>query len=203
MNTIFIIITLVVLFCLLYYRFYDTMNIRSDVDGNYYKIRGGKGRDVEHLQKSADTLAQINNKVERLIIYLNNKYKDDPQWNFRMKKLRQNYNNNVLSEAAIDERYTTFTVDKTQMHICLRTRDSYESIYNIDLLMYVVLHELGHMCNYTENDIPIVGHGSEFRDIFELLVKNAIEIDIYNYKDYSHEPMEYCGIMISSNVYKK
>jgi sRNA-binding regulator protein Hfq len=201
MNTIFIVILLLVILIFLFFRFKNNKKFRSNVDGNYYLIRGGNGKTETYLQNSVDTLAIINKKVDKLIVYLDNTYKNDPIWKHIIEKLKENYSSDILSEAAKDMRYTTFTVDKQEMHICLRTRDNNEKVYDIDLLMYVILHELAHMCNYTPQGQPIIGHGTEFIEIFQFLVKNAIELKIYKYKDYSKEPQEYCGIMITSNVY--
>ena len=106
----------------------------------------------------------------------------------------------ILSEAAIDERYTTYTVDKQDMHVCLRTRDKMENIYDINLLMYVILHELAHLCNYDDLGNPIQGHGSEFKKIFKTLVKESIKLGIYNYQNYNESPVEYCGIIINSHI---
>jgi hypothetical protein len=105
-----------------------------------------------------------------------------------------------LSEAAIDNRYTTFTVNKADMHVCLRTRDQNEKMYEINLLMYVILHELAHFCNFDPNGNPINGHGEEFKSIFKLLVVEAVKIGVYEYTDYSKHPREYCGMYMNSSI---
>jgi hypothetical protein len=120
-----------------------------------------------------------------------------------VKKLQSGYNSNILSEAAIDSRYTTYTIDKHDVHVCLRTRDKDEKLYDINLLMYVILHELAHLCNYDEAGNPIEGHGKEFKDIFYLLVVEAIKLDVYTYIDYTEQPQEYCGIIVSSTILPK
>jgi hypothetical protein len=89
------------------------------------------------------------------------------------------------------------------MHVCLRTRDQDEKLYNINLLMYVILHELAHLCNYDESGNPIQGHGKEFKDNFYLFIVEAIKIGIYTYIDYTEKPEEYCGIMVSSTILSK
>jgi predicted SprT family Zn-dependent metalloprotease len=86
------------------------------------------------------------------------------------------------------------------MHICLRTRDKEENIYDINTLMYVVLHELSHLCNYDKYGNPIQGHGIEFKNIFRFLVEESIKLDIYTHVDYTINPKEYCGIMISTSI---
>ena len=175
--------------------------MESDLDHRVYMIRRGHTKSKEFLKNSANTLADINSRVEKLISHLQNHYGNDIHKNYFITKLNQNYNPYMISEAAVDPRYTTYTVDKQDMHICLRTRDQFETIYNIDVLMFVVLHELSHLCNYDQFGIPIIGHGNEFKSIFKFLVEESIKIGIYKYSDYSRSPQPYCGITITTNIF--
>lgn len=181
----------------------ETLYIEADVDNKKYIIRRGNTKGDSYLKQSANTLAEINKRVMKLINHLKTKYARDPSKNYFIKKLVENYNSYILSEGAIDDRYTTYTVDKRDMHICLRTRDRAENVYDINLLMYVILHELAHLCNYDKFGTPIQGHGDEFRNIFKLLVIEAVKLNIYNYIDYSEKPEEYCGIVISTTILPK
>lgn len=178
----------------------ETLYINSEIDNKDYIIRRGHTKSEEFLKKSANALAEINVRVTKLIDHLETKYTKDPNRNYFIKKLKENYNSYILSEAAVDERYTTYTVDKQDMHVCLRTRDRSENLYDINLLMYVILHELAHLCNYDRLGNPIQGHGIEFKEIFKLLVIEAIKLNIYQYIDYSETPKEYCGIVISTTI---
>ena len=178
----------------------ESLYIQSDVDSKQYIIRRGRAKTDTYLKDSANTLAEINKRVMKLIDHLTVKYERDPSKNFFIKKLKENYNSYILSEAAVDERYTTYTVDKQDMHVCLRTRDKSENLYDINLLMYVILHELAHLCNYDRAGNPIQGHGTEFKNIFRLLVIEAIRLNIYEYIDYADTPQEYCGIVISTTI---
>jgi len=178
----------------------ETLYIQSEIDSKKYIIRRGHTKSETYLKQSANMLAEINIRVIKLIDHLSKKYERDPQRNYFINKLKENYNSYILSEAAIDERYTTYTVDKQDMHVCLRTRDQTENIYDINLLMYVILHELAHLCNYDKDGNAIQGHGLEFKNIFKLLVIEAIRLNLYKYVDYSDTPQEYCGIMISTTI---
>jgi predicted SprT family Zn-dependent metalloprotease len=71
----------------------------------------------------------------------------------------------------------------------------------MNLLIFVVLHELAHLCNYDKYGNPIIGHGFEFKHIFKFLVEEAIKIGIYTYTDYSKTNKEYCGIKITTNIF--
>jgi hypothetical protein len=199
MNWLLILIAVGFLFFILFNNYNENVYIESDIDKKKYLIRRGN-KDAAYLKESANTLAEINKRIVILIDHLERKYNTDSSKNYFIKKFKQNYNHKILSEAAIDNRYTTYTIDKEDMHICLRTRDRYEKLYDINLLMYVILHELAHLCNYNVNGYPIQGHGEEFKYIFKLLVSEAILIGIYEYEDYKESPQEYCGIVISTTI---
>ena len=141
---------------------------------------------------------KFNKNIITLLDHLNKEY-SDIYW---IKRLNQNYkrNGNSLSEASVEDGFTSFTIDKEYMHICLRTRDSSEKLYDLNTLMYVIIHELAHMGNYDSNGNPIEGHGLEFIEKFRFLLKESIKLGIYSYEDYSVRPKEYCGITINKNV---
>lgn len=178
-----------------FFSYNEVFHVKSDIDGQSYVIRAGKKKSQEYLKQSANTLAEINMRIKRLIQCLESK----SQIHF-IKRLKETYSHKILSEAAFDPRYTTYTVDKKNMHVCLRTRDSKEQTYDINLLMYVILHELAHFCNYTPDGVAIQGHGPEFMKIFKVLVQSAIDCGIYKYENYRQYPKEYCGMYISSSV---
>ena len=195
-----LIVLLFILIAYLTHIFDENVYIKSTYDGNTYLIRRGKSKSNDYLIHSANMLAMINERIVKLISFLQTKYLQDDHKMYFIKILSDKYNHNILSEAAFDRRYTTFTVDKQDMHICLRTRDTNEILYNINTLMYVVLHELAHFCNYNPNGEPIQGHGPEFKNIFKLLVTESVNLGIYEYKNYQSQPEEYCGLIINSSI---
>lgn len=200
---IFIIIFIVLVVYFVYKSFIsysEILYIRSDVDNKFYIIRRGNTKNEAYLKESANALAKINERVIGLVEHLNKNFKDHDDKYYFINKLTKNYSQYILSEAAIDSRFTTYTIDKQEMHVCLRTRDTNEKVYNINLLMYVILHELAHLCNYDRNGIPIHGHGDEFRRIFKFLIIESIKIGVYDYENYYDDPKEYCGIVISTTV---
>lgn len=179
---------------------FDVEYIKSDIDDNLYIIRNGANKPLSVLTKTADTLAHINIRVEKLIEHLLLNFNNDTDKQMFITKLRENYHKDMISESANNPKYTTFLIDKSDMHICLRTRDLKEKLYDINLLMYVVLHELAHLCNYDQDGNPVIGHGREFKQIFRFLVQEAIKINLYTFKDYSKYPVSYCGMIISSTI---
>jgi hypothetical protein len=195
-----VVILFVILIVYIIYNWSEITYVKSTLDNKVYMIHRGHNHSKEWLEESANTLAKININMEILINYLDTTYHNDINKNYFIKKLKQNYNPYMISEAAVDPRYTTYTIDKSNIHICLRTRDAQEKIYDINTLMYVVLHELAHLSNYTQNGTPIIGHGDEFRMIFAFYVETSIKLGIYKYVDYTNIPQEYCGIKIMSTI---
>ena len=181
-------------------KFSESTYIKSEFDKNIYHIRGGKSKSTHYLKNSANILAEINLRILKLIDYLDSKYDSKSNKYYFIKLLKENYKPQILSEGALDHRFTTYTVDKNDMHICLRTRDSKEEIYDINILMYVIIHELAHLCNYDTNNKPIYGHGSEFKYKFRFLLMEAIKCGVYEYTNYEMTPKEYCGITINTTI---
>jgi len=90
--------------------------------------------------------------------------------------------------------FTSYSVNKgEELSICLTSKKTKE-LHNINILMYVVIHELAHMA------CPEIGHGILFKKIFKKLLEEAIKINIYNYENYNEQPLEYCGMTINSNI---
>jgi hypothetical protein len=174
--------------------FNDNVYVTSTVDNQSYFVRNTTSNKVE----VANQLAIINNRITSLINILNTKYSGNSDY-FYIKYLG-NYKTQNMSEASIDKRYTTYTVNKEDLFVCLRTRDANEHLYDINILMYVIIHELAHFCNYDIRGTPIEGHGVEFREKFIFLLKEAISAGLYVYEDYSLRPKEYCGLSVNSNI---
>ena len=105
-----------------------------------------------------------------------------------------NFNPNKFSETTPDAKYTSYSVNKgEQIVMCIRNKKTNE-IININTLMFVALHESGHLM--TES----IGHHQEFWDNFRILINIAVdpEVSIYKEVDFSLYPQPYCGMTINS-----
>lgn len=161
-------------------------------DGNFYVLKNIYANEQEELQ-SANTLAEINRRVTLLIKNLDHGI-------FWVQILNSKYSSNRISEALVQHGITSFTVNKQDIHICIRTRNVENKLYDINTLMFVIIHELAHMANYTQNGDSIEGHGPEFIQKFRFLLQKAINIGVYSYINYAQTPQEYCGMNIDSTV---
>ena len=63
-----------------------------------------------------------------------------------------------------------------------------------NLLLYVAIHEMAHM------GCPEIGHGELFKKVFKFLTLRAMEMGIYEKEDYNSNPVEYCGMILSSSI---
>lgn len=159
--------------------------IKSTIDNRYYRVKS-----TGYPQESADTLAIINQKMITLIEYLGVSY-NQHEYSRNIRVLRDRYNPDSLTEN-IELIDTSYTINKGKSVVfCLKTRDSQQKLYDINLLTFVALHELAHIACFNE------GHGEEFKNIFKFILQNAIDIKLYSKTDYSKNPQEYCGINVN------
>lgn len=217
-----IIALLVVLLLLLLYIMYhnryninNTVEIYSTADGYKYKVH----RAHEDYIAAANTLAEINKRIMVLITHLKKKY---PNYRESIDMNREKNNNidiipissdsNLSHERArlLIERYdpshmvensplnsdsyTAYTENKGEViAICLRAKEQGYDIHDINLIMFVVLHELAHISNQS------VGHDEPFWRTFKWILKEGVESKIYDPEDYGKTPEKYCGLVIDYN----
>lgn len=161
----------------------NSTKVRSTIDNRIYTVRNDK-----NSQESANLLAEINRRVMILIKHL------DSQENktTNSKLLVSRYDPDSLMEN-ISQEHTTYTVNKgNEISVCLSTRDNEQHLYDVNRLMFVIIHELAHIGSES------YGHGKEFVLFFIYLLNKSIELKIYKYEDYSKTPIEYCGININT-----
>lgn len=163
--------------------------VTSKVDGRKYLVRN-----LPDAQKAADMLADINADLVRLVRHMSAKYSDDPVLKDFVKSLSDNFNPNTVSEGSPDSGYTSMTVNKGEkLILCIRQTD--KSFVDKNVVMYVAIHELGHIMTYNET-----GHTQLFWDNFKILLNEAISIGVYKKADYGSKPVDYCGIKITSSI---
>lgn len=161
----------------------NSVSIKSSIDNRYYTVRNTK-----NAQESADLLAQTNKNIMFLIEHL----KTLPSPSKNVELLIARYSPDSLTEN-ISLENTTYTVNKgSEIAVCIASRDSHEKLYDINKIMFVMIHELAHV------GCEGYGHGKEFVMFFIYLLRKAVELKIYEYHDYKQNPQEYCGMTIST-----
>ena len=161
--------------------------IISNVDGKSYCVR-----ERNKLQLVADLLAETTSNMKKLVNYLGKKYPKREN----VKRLVKNFNPRKVSETLPTSKYTAYSENKGEkLAFCTTTKKKGNKLIDRNTLMFVALHELGHVATKS------VGHTTEFWQNFKFLIENAKIIGIYKPVDYKNKPTEYCGMTISDSPY--
>jgi len=181
----FIFILIIIIFIKLFY--IDDNNlviIKSKKDEDFHLVQ-----DLPKKKIAADLMAEIKNRIEKLIKYLQITYPD----NTDIKRLTIKYEEDNIRETNINDNGTSYSIDKgEEIHLCLRDKKSLE-LHKINILMFVTIHELAHIMSKS------YGHNEEFNKNFIFLLKNSIKIGIYKNVDYSKNQTKFCGMNVNSN----
>ena len=185
---IFIVVVIVAVLCWYIHSFVNSEMeyVKSRVDGRSYLVLS-----LPDKQQAADYLAEINGDVVALIKHLKAKYPGNAEYD----ALYQHYYPDKISEGSPDSNYTSYTINKSAMVICIRQNDEHKTFVDKNVLMYVIIHELVHMKNRTD-----IGHTPKFWTDFKDMLNDAIEMGAYRKVDYKTNPAPYCGITLSSSV---
>lgn len=161
----------------------------STINNKKYKVRN-----VEDKQIAADILSQIEINFSKIIEYLKlNQYSFSKSINDYTKRLTDKIPKTVISEKPYYSLGTSYSLGKGQSIVfCIRDKNG--KIHDMNLIMYVALHELSHIA------CPEYGHGDLFKEIFFFIAKTAVTLRIYELTNYETSPKEYCGIQISSSI---
>jgi predicted metal-dependent hydrolase len=180
-----IIISVSVIFGYLAYITYYNSNletVKSKIDNREYTVQT-----KADAQEAADLIAVIRQKLILLVSHL---IKSNPG-DSRTELLKENFNPDKLKEGIDNPEYTSYSINKgEQIILCLRNKDK---LMDINTMMFVVLHELAHLA--TES----IGHTPEFWENFKWILEESINIGIYVKQEFKKEPVEYCGMKISSS----
>jgi len=165
---------------------YHTTQVKSNIDGQMYKVR-----DMPDKQAAADLMAKTRLKMKKLKLYVEDKFPDKPQ----VKQLAKNFDADAhrLGESTPDDEFTSFSINKGEsVQFCLRQREgSNESLVDENVIMFVAIHEMGHIIT------PTVGHGPDFWNNFAWLLEQAETLGIYTPQNFSMHPVAYCGMKIT------
>jgi predicted metal-dependent hydrolase len=152
--------------------------------------------DDEKKKESALLLEKVTENMFKLKTYLYKNKDNFAELKDYIKQLQRNLNKDrtLIYENDPNSDLTSFSVNKgEEIAFCLKSKKT-GNLHDENLIMYVALHEMAHIA------CPEIGHGELFKKIFKFLTEQAIELGIYKYDDYDSKPVEYCGMMLSSNI---
>lgn len=166
---------------------YNLNCIISNVDGNTYCVR-----ERAKLQLAADLLARTTNRLKELVAHIGKKY---PQRD-NCQRLAKKFNPKQIKEILPTSSYTAYSENKGEkLAFCTTTTKDGDKLIDDDTLLFVAIHELGHIM--TES----IGHTEEFWDNFKFLLEEATGLKMYKPVDFKKKPANYCGMQITDNPY--
>lgn len=187
---IVLIITMVIGYILYMQSHNDMVYVKSNIDGESYLVR-----DMPDKQLTANQLSKIRGNMLSLTDYLVKNKSNYPTYAKYIDLLNSKIRNSVIMENGEDSVYTSYSVNKgEQIVFCLRSRKDKDNIHDLNLMMYVVIHEMAHV------GCPSIGHTDEFRMIFAFFTKEAIKLGLYKKIDFKENPVEYCGMTVSESI---
>jgi len=172
------------------YLYIDTKNSnlifeKAELDGNMYLVRN-----VDDKAKAANLLATIRQKLDRVIDYLVKKYPEKDN----VARLKTKFRAENIEESEAGSKYTSYSVNKGEKIVfCIRSKEKEARLEDENLLVFVALHELGHIMTVS------TGHTDEFWNNFRFLLKESIKIGVYKRQDFKKNPQKYCGTKITDS----
>ena len=197
-ETILIISVIIIIFIFLFLHIKEIKYVEAYSNTNkFYAVRASP-----NPQESANTIHDIVLRCTALKDYIVNKfnknlYDDSNILKKYIPDLINRFDKIVWREDSPNNKYTSYTINKgEEIVMCIRDKNNPNIVHDINELMYVAIHEIGHvMC-------PENGHTPLFWEINTKLLDEALECNcgIYKYKDYLSDPQDYCGIKINNTL---
>lgn len=169
----------------------DMTYVKSSIDNQPYLVRN-----LQDSQLAANTLAKLKQNFTHLSRYLFQHRNEFPDYVKYIDRLNSRVDNIILIESTKDSIYTSYSVNKgEQIVFCLRSKKLLNGLHDINLMMYVCLHEISHVASPSYE--PEYGnHGPIFKKIFNFMLDQAEKLKIYTKINFQEEPREYCGMTI-------
>jgi hypothetical protein len=181
----------------------DMVFVISDLDKDSYMVRNLKDK-----QQAANILARLKSNIYAITNYMNKKLENPKFANLPrylefkpyILQLKTKINGVTIKESSANTVYTSYTVNKgEQIIFCIRSKAitsilHSSNIHDINLIMYVALHEISHVA------CPEYDHTPLFKKIFRFICEEAIEMGIYEKIDFRNYPKEYCGMNIHDSI---
>jgi predicted metal-dependent hydrolase len=151
----------------------------------------------DNLKKEkAELMGEVVEKMYILKNYLVSNVNNFPDYAQYINQLQENFTQTrtVIYETDPESNLTSYSVNKgEELSICLRSKKT-GKLHDINLLLYVVIHEMAHFA------CPEIGHGELFKKIFRKFTQEAMKIGVYKKEEFESNPIEYCGMILSSSI---
>jgi len=187
-----VLITITIFYIYLETKALNVTYVVSTIDNHKYLVRNEPDK-VE----AANLLATMKERLSRLVLYAK-EYKPKEKNETRrtdIDRLVKNWRPDNISESSPNNKFTSYSINKGEKIVfCIRSKDSSKKLVPINTMMFVAIHELGHLM--TES----IGHTPEFWDNMKYLLERALEMPdpVYTKQNFSSNPVSYCGTEITS-----
>ena len=165
----------------------NLVSVKSQRTQKVYQVQN-----LPDKQDACEMMANIHEKLEKLI----NRYKQDSNSaaDPRVQTMIERFRPENMCENNIDANSTSYSENKGErIVVCLRDKQKPYPLVDENTVMFVVLHEMAHLMTTT------IGHTPEFWANFRRILKDAIGAGVYQEVNYTREPVEYCGMKITSS----
>lgn len=155
-------------------------------------IRSSSGRktyyvkNLKDAQRAADKLEELENHLADFMQQAEKIYPGD----VRIKRIRERWDGS-LSEVEDLKDNIAYSIGKMTLHLCIREKDGRTA--DINSCMFVLLHELAHICTIS------YGHTTEFWKNMRFLLEIADFTGHYEYTDNVSEKTMLCGRPLGSS----
>jgi len=160
-------------------------------------------KDHENYGDAAEILYKIDNTLLDLINKITKKYhKNDSNISpIKYKiikniiyKLQKNYKSHSIKEnfPSSPGKDVSFNVNKGEhISLCLRDFKNPKNFHEFNDIIFVAIHELAHSTAVSYQ------HTDEFWYNFRILLEHAIEFNLYKFRNYITDPVNYCSMEIT------
>ena len=170
----------------------EVIYIESSIDKKKYLVR-----DLPDKYISANLLAQISKNIDNLTNFLYENRKDGKYKKYKLyiEQLKNKIKDCIYMENGSNSVYTSYSINKgEQIVFCLRSRNNMDELHDLNVIMYVALHEISHVA------CPEYDHTPLFNEIFAFIAQCAIEQNIYKKIDFATYNTEYCGLILNQSI---
>tara|TARA_Y100000389_G_C17408896_1_gene489689 strand:+ start:167 stop:763 length:597 start_codon:yes stop_codon:yes gene_type:complete len=157
-------------------------------DGQNYLVRN-----LPDKKEAANLLSEMKKRLTLLVNHAYDNRKDKyKEKQTEIELLKENYRPDAMSESSPGNKYTSYSINKGKKIVyCIRSKTVENKLIDINTMMFVAIHELGHLASKE------IGHVPPFWDNMKYLLNIGIELKIYKPVDYAKDPKPYCGTKIT------
>ena len=114
-------------------------------------------RNLPDKEEAAKLLSQIRSRLKKLVDYLYTNIKSYKNQEENIKRMKDNYRPNNITESSPGNSYTSYSINKGEKVVfCLRSKDGRNTLTSLNTMMFVAIHELAHIMTKS------IGHTTEF-----------------------------------------